>query len=463
MPQHDSILRRQCLRILTASSFGIMTGTVYTNPTDGAFQISVPQRPTRQDWPTFLGPARDGRSPQKIGNLEWGNGHLPLLWQKDLGEGYAIGSLSNGRFFQPHLQKGKEILDCLDAQTGERIWRAERDSEYRDLYGYDSGPRCSPVVFDNQVLMYGVDGVLTLREADSGKDIWRRDLNTDFGVVQNFFGVGSTPLIHRDKVLVMVGGSPEESAKVPPGALDRVLPNGSAIAALDFPTGKTLFQLGDDLASYSSPVIANLNGTPVGLAFCREGLLAFDPDKGNVYFHFPHRSSKLESVNAATPVVAGNQILLSETYGVGAVLLEVDSQWEPKVIWRDDPDQRERALEAHWNTPILYQGYLYASSGRHTGNAELRCVRWADGKVMWSQPGLARCSVTLANDQLVVLSERGNLILLKASPEKFQPITEHSFGDKTRPMRYPAWAAPIVADNKMWVRDVSRLFCFDIS
>lgn len=464
MPHTNRILRRQCLRILTGSSLAITTGIALPTATGGAFKITVRQPQSGTDWPGFLGPNRDGRSPQSIGPRDWTNGQLPLRWQRDLGDGYAMGSLKDGRFYQPHLSGRNTVLDCLDASTGQPIWRQQRESDYRDLYGYDSGPRCSPTLNDDQVFQYGVDGVLTAYESETGARQWQRNLNQDYGVVQNFFGVGSSPVLHRDLLIVMVGGSPEQNQSLPPGALNRVQPNGTALVALDQKTGEERYRLGDELASYSSPIVVTMDEKPLGLAFCRGGLLGFDPDQGTEHFFVEHRSSKLESVNAATPIVHGRQVLISETYGVGSKLLEIDpTTWKPSVVWADDPEQRDQSLQAHWNTPVLYDGYLYASSGRHSGPAEIRCVRWKDGQVMWKEEGWGRCSQTLAGDQLVILSERGDLLLVEPSPDGFRLITQHGFGDATPDLKYPAWAAPIIADNRLFVRDAHRLFCFDVS
>jgi hypothetical protein len=308
--------------------------------------------------------------------------------------------------------------------------------------------------------------------------LWQRDLNRDYRVVQNFFGVGSAPIVFRDRLWVMVGGSPAEDQNVPPGALDRVRANGTALVALDLKTGETMLEMGDDLASYSSPLVVTLPGknkageadsnnagSSMGLALCRGGLLGFDPETGGQHFYFPFRSRILESVNAATPVVVGHQVLLSETYSIGSVLLELDPAdlRQPKVVWQDEPNDRNQSLQAHWNTPVVHEGYVYASSGRNTGNAELRCVEWATGKVMWRQPGLTRCSLTkAAGDDLVVLSERGELFLLRATPEGYQRLTTHRFAEPTESLRYPAWASPVLANNGLFCRDKQSVCCFDV-
>lgn len=424
----------------------------------------------RFDWPDFLGPLRNGVSAQPIRQRDWTK--LPLRWRLPLGEGYTVGSCRGDRFVQTDRVGDQERMFCIAAETGKVIWQQQRPTTYADMYGYDGGPRCSPVLTTDAIFHYGVDGVLIARGWEDGRVLWQRDLNRDYHVVQNFFGVGSAPVVFRDRLWVMVGGSPVEDLNVAPGALDRVRPNRAAMIALDLKTGETLSQTGDDLASYSSPLIVtlapkNASGTPVtvGLAFCRRGLLGFDPENGQQHFHFPFRSSILESVNAATPVVVGNQVLLSETYSVGSVLLELDPAdlSQPRVVWQDEPNARTQSLQAHWNTPVVHEGYVYASSGRNTGNAELRCVEWATGKVMWRQPGLTRCSLTkAAGDDLVVLAERGELFLLRATPMGYERITTHRFSEPGQMLRYPAWASPALAGGSLFCRDKQHVYCFEV-
>ncbi len=438
-------------------------------------QASLTRDDTVCDWPDFLGPNRNGTTSQPILKRDWEG--LPRRWRFPLGEGYTIGSCRDQRFVQSDRVGDQERTFCLQADSGEVLWQQQRPCQYQDLYGYDGGPRCSPLLTEELVITYGVDGVLIARRLEDGRLVWQRDLNRDYQVVQNFFGVGSGPVRHGDLLWVMVGGSPPEDQRVPPGALDRVRPNASALIAVDLNSGETRHQLGQDLASYSSPVIVSLpattepnaTGNPlpvsVGLAFCRSGLWGFNPNTAEEYFFFPFRSSLLESVNAATPVVVGSRVLLSETYSVGSVLLELSPTdlSRPRVVWQDEPSARQQSLQAHWNTPVYHDGYLYASSGRNTGNAELRCVAWDTGKVMWRQPGLTRCSLTkAAGEDLVVLSERGELFLLRATPERYERITTLRLPAGEPPLRYPAWASPVLAQQKMYIRDKDAVSCFDV-
>ncbi|HEX5106443.1 MAG TPA: PQQ-binding-like beta-propeller repeat protein, partial [Pirellulaceae bacterium] len=291
--------------------------------TPGPLPPDLGTRKQGVDWPIFLGPTGDSKSPETGILTKWEAGQPRIVWNAKLGTSYGAPAISRGRLFQFDRFGDTARLYCLNAETGEALWQYEYQTKYEDMYGYNNGPRCSPVVDDDRVYALGVDGALVCVRSEDGKPVWKVDANKQFGVVQNFFGVGSTPVIEGNLLIVMVGGSPEESQRLPPGALDRVIPNGTAIVAFDKFTGRVKYKLGDDLASYASLKLATINGRRWCFAFCREGLLGFEPASGQLDFHYPWRARILESVNASMPVVVDDEVFISETYGPGSTLLKV--------------------------------------------------------------------------------------------------------------------------------------------
>jgi outer membrane protein assembly factor BamB len=416
------------------------------------------------DWPRFLGPTADGKSPETGINTNWSAGGLPVVWQRKLGESYGIGTVSQGKFFQFDRYGEKVRLTCLDARTGKDLWKSEYPTDYEDLFGYNGGPRCSPVIDGDRVYLFGVEGRLQCVSAADGKPIWGVDTAQRFGVVQNFFGVASLPVVEGQLLLVMVGGSPPESQQVPRGQLDQVVGQASGIVAFDKLTGEVVYHITDELASYATLKLATIQGRRWCFAFARGGLVGFEPSTGKVDFHYPWRAKLLESVNASTPVVVNDQVLISETYGPGSSLLRVRPGGY-EVIWRDDPRRREKALQAHWNTPIHHDGYLYGCSGRHTANAELRCLDWKTGTVQWSVPGLTRSSLLYVDGHFICLGEDGVLRLFKANPKKFEPVSEARLRDERGEplLQYPCWAAPILSHGLLYVRGRDRLVCLRLS
>lgn len=417
------------------------------------------------DWPRFLGPRQDGTSLTQDIRKDWSNGNLPVLWHAEIGTSYGIGSVSKGRYYQFDRVGNQERLRCLETADGRELWSESQPVEYRDLYGYNNGPRSSPALAGDAVVTYGVAGRLTCRDAETGKLRWSVDTNQRYGVIQNFFGVGSSPLIDGDQVIVMVGGSPAADQTIAPGALDRVSPNGSAVVAFDRASGRQRWKSGDYLASYSVPRRATIAGKPMLLTLVREGLLALDPRNGKELWFFDWKARQLESVNAAVPVVVDDQVLISECYALGTALLEVDAAGA-KVVWQDQKRSRERSFRAHWATPIYHEGALFGCSGRNPSDSDLRCIDWSTGKVHWVDRRRTRSSLLYVDDHFVVLDEDGRMQLIEANADRLQVVTEIDLsraGPGRPALRGPCWAAPILAAGKLYVRGRGRVVCFQLS
>ncbi|MEZ6135608.1 MAG: PQQ-binding-like beta-propeller repeat protein [Pirellulaceae bacterium] len=431
-----------------------------------AMILTVGRATRAEDWAAFLGPRGDGTSAETGVDPDRWNPHPPIVWTMPLGISYGGPAIVGRRLLQFDRFGDEERITCYDKETRQELWRWQAPVVYSDMFNYNNGPRCSPVVDDGLVFIYGVSGRLSCLELESGKLLWSKDTLAEYSVVPNFFGVASTPYVYGDKLLVMVGGSPPDKP-VPPGRLELAKPDGSAIVAVDKQTGKEVYRLGDELASYSALTVRQIEGRPTGLAFLRGGLIAWDPDSGEQLFDFPWRAPMLESVNAAVPVTLGNRILLSEAYEVGSVLLEVkDSQ--PKVVWQDSGPRNSCKFRAHWSTPIVVDGFLYGCNGRNQPDSDFRCVRLSDGEVQWQQRQHERSSVTLIDGYLIVLGEYGRLELIKPNPKKLEVVAKcdlSEIADQTdgRPLlESPCWAAPVVADGCLYVRGDRRLVNFQL-
>jgi outer membrane protein assembly factor BamB len=172
------------------------------------------------DWPCFLGPTGDSKSSERGILTKWPDTGPPLVWQLPLGTGYGMPTIKSGRLFQFDRAGANARLRALDSRTGKPLWTFEYASDFEDLYGYDNGPRCSPLVDDDRVYLFGAEGLLHCLNASDGKPIWKVDTAADFGVIQNFFGVGSSPVVEGPLLIVQVGGSPPQSKSVPIGRLD---------------------------------------------------------------------------------------------------------------------------------------------------------------------------------------------------------------------------------------------------
>jgi outer membrane protein assembly factor BamB len=442
------------------------------------------------DWPRFLGPRANNIS-SETGLLDkWPTNGLRLVWEKGIGSGYSAPSVLKQRLVLHHRLADQEIVEALEAATGRSLWRYVYRSGFVDPFGYNNGPRGTPLLTTNCCYTFGAEGKLICLDISTGDLLWQRDAAKEWNVPEAFFGVGSTPLLEGGRLVVMVGGQPN-----------------STVVALDPATGQTLWEsvgkanwqgarsfgwqseapyrwTGEEkLASYSSPVAATIHGRRHLLCLTRQGLVSLDPANGAVNFSRWFQSPVSESVNAMCPVVFEDLVLISGAYyRVGSVVLRVEPDGKSfQEAWRSpahpferDPvsgRQKAPVLEVHWNTPVLHDGYLYAFSGRNEPDASFRCVEFKTGKLMWSRderwrshssaqpPVYGRGSAILADGRLIVLGEGGKLGLFALNPRQPEELCTWQIPQ----LRYPCWTAPVLAHSKLYLRSEERLLCFDLS
>ncbi len=254
-------------------------------------------RKAGSDWPKFLGPTGDGISPEKGLTVPWPKEGPRVVWHRELGAGYGAPAVSRGRLFVSDRHEDRVRLQCLKSETGELLWKFEYPTDYKDKFGYNNGPRSCPVVDEDRVYVYGAEGMLHCVRAVDGKLVWKRDTQKEFGVVQNFFGVASAPVVEGDLLIVMVGGSPKDSDAQD---FENLKGNGSGVVAFDKYTGKVRYKITDELASYTSPVLATIHGRRWCFVLARGGLIGFEPKSGKVDFHFPWRAPTWRASTPAT-------------------------------------------------------------------------------------------------------------------------------------------------------------------
>lgn len=421
-----------------------------------------------EDWAAFLGPTANGRSTLAGIQVPWPAAGPPIVWQCDVGEGYVAPAVALGRALVFDRLGDTYRLRCLHAETGAPLWEHRSPARYADMFGYDGGPRASPVIAGAHVVTFDPEGRLECLDLADGRPRWSVDTTAAYGVVRNFFGVGAAPVVldvpGGALVVVPVGGSPPGAVPPAPERLDLVRGLDSGLVAFDLATGAERWRASAELAGYSSPVRARIGGADRVLAWLRDRLIIVDPATGGLHGGFRWRADDLFSVVAANPVVQGDEVLLTEAYGPGSVLLDVAGD-EPRVL-RQDP-RRARpgtALKVHWATPVLHEGHLYAASGRHAGDAMLVCVDWRSGAVRWAEEGFGRASLVVVDGHLVVGGEFGDLALVRATPERFDLVSRVKPVDAAGRalLEPPCWAGPVVARGLCYVRGAGRLLCIDL-
>jgi outer membrane protein assembly factor BamB len=387
---------------------------------------------TAGDWPQFLGPTRDGVSGETGLLWQWPAGGPPRVWEVALGQGWSGPVVSGGRVLIFHRDGDSAVLDCLNQADGARQWRYARPTDYRDQFGFDEGPRATPTVAGGRVFALGANGQLSAVELATGRELWYRDLHGDYKVPQGFFGAAGSPLVEGKLLIVNVGG------------------RGAGVVAFDTETGKEAWKATDDAASYASPITATVNGTKLIIAFTREGLVTLNPTTGVVRARERWRSRMQASVNAATPLVVGDRLFVSATYGTGAALWRL-APTGIDVVWKGD-----NVLSSHYNTSVYSDGHLYGSHGRQEEGASLRCVEWATGKVRWEQKGFGCATIISVEGRLLAFTERGDLVAFAADPTAYREEARAHIRDG------PCRAAIALADCRVYARDGKKLVCLDL-
>ena len=426
-----------------------------------------------EDWPNFLGPRANGISSETGLLDQWPTNGPPLLWENKIGTGYSAPSVRGDLLVLHHRLGDEEIVECFDAATGKPDWRYAYPSHFVDPYGYNNGPRGTPLLTADRCYTFGAEGKLVCLDLKTGKLVWQRDTGADWTVPPAFFGVGSSPILEGNRLLVMVGGQPNSGMVAFDAATGKTVwesvgeKNWQGQPMIGWPgEGAVKWQTWEKQASYSTPVAATIHGQRHVLCVMRQGLVSLNPTNGAVNFSFWFRSPANDSVNAMDPVLVDDLILLSAAYyKIGSVLLRVKPDGKGvEQVWRST------VLEIHWTTPIYHDGFLYAFSGRNEPDAHFRCVELKTGKLIWDRderwaphssptpPVYGRGSCILAEGKLIVLGEGGLLGLFKVNPQQPQEISRFQVPQ----LHYPCWAAPVLSRKRLYLRSEDRLVCLNV-
>ena len=393
-----------------------------------------------QDWPQILGPNRNGiySGPPIVPSFP--RAGPPRLWIRDVGAGFAGPAVAGDRLILFHRVNNRETVEAMDALSGKTIWTFDYPTVYRDDFGFDEGPRAVPVVASGRVYTFGAEGQLTAVDLATGQKVWNVDTMRRFNVRKGFFGAAGSPLVENGRVIANIGG--KDGVK------------GAGIVAFNADTGAVLWTATDHDASYSSGVSATFAGQPTAVFFTRNGLVGLDPSSGAIRFQRQWRSRLAASVNAATPLIVGDTIFVSATYGTGAAAIQVQGG-QLKDLWSGD-----EILSNHYASSVYSNGVLYGYHGRQEFNPSFRAVDFKTGAVKWNVDAFHAGSVTLAGDRLLILKETGELILAAATPQAYRPLAQAQILPMT------VRSMPALSDGFLYARNNDThkdvLVCLDL-
>lgn len=392
---------------------------------------------TAADWPQWRGPNRDGISEETGLLQEWPEEGPKLLWQvDDLGGGYGAPSVVDGKIYLV-VNEGleQESVKSLDA-NGKELW----STPIGKVGNPDQQPnypaaRSTPTVVGNLLYALGSDGDLTCLETATGKMRWQKSLRSDFGGAPGEWAYAESPLVDGDLVVVAPGGA------------------DAAIVALNRETGDLVWKSavpGSEAAGYASVVIAEVEDVKQYVAFLGMGLVGVDAETGE--FRWLYEQTK-GIANSATPVVHDGYIYSGAFRGGGGLV-------------RLKPEQDGAEVEQVYHSPrlpiaqggfVVVGDYLYGGGGQ-----TFMCIDFKSGEVQWEERIPAASSVCYADGRLYLHAENGDVLLVEANPEMYR---EHGrFSPPNQPDRgqAKAWAYPVIADGRLYIRDLGTLWCYDI-
>lgn len=383
--------------------------------------------PPAHETSQFLGPNRNNDYGRAGILAAWPADGSRALWKAPAGEGYAAPAVADGRLYLFAAHKNRAFVRCLDAAMGRRRWEVGYAGVYKGTHG--NGPRSTPLVHEGRVYTVGGTGMMHCLDAATGKVLWRKNILRAFHAENIGWGVSFSPLVEKNMLLISPGGP------------------GASMVALDKVSGEVIWQSESDRAGYASPVAATIGGVRQAVFFTGSGLVAVRPEDGGVLWRYPWTTNW--GVNATTPVISENLCLITSGYGNGCAVLELDGAGA-KELWRT------KVLGSQFSTPVVVGGHIYGFDGS-AGSGTLKCVNLKTGTETWRQDGFRHGSLIHADGRLIVLGEKGELVLVDAAPDAYRER-----GRKRLPNgRY--WTVPVLADGRLYVRSERLLFAFDVA
>lgn len=383
------------------------------------------------DWPQWLGPKRDGSSPESL------NPWPPVIWKQRVGEGHSSPVIANGRVYllAKVPDREAEVLLAFDAETGWELWKSSyARAPFKSVFG--DGPRSTPAVVNGRVYSMGATGIVRCVDASTGKLIWQIDTAKEFHAPQLFFGASCSPLVIDGRVLLNVGGK------------------DSAIVALDARSGKTLWSALDDGAGYSS-AFGFQGGQKQEVVFLTpKAIVSIDPTNGQLLWRYAFADLLGEA--SATPIFT-HGVVVSSTITLGAVAIKPPlNASDPQVRWKN-PE-----LTSYFSTPVPVHDQLYMVTGTRPPalhvEATLHCVDLETGKSLWKEARVGKYHASLlrgGNDRLLLMSDSGRLAILAPDRKGYRELCSATICGQI-------WAHPGLSGGRLYVRDTDSLICLEM-
>ena len=352
------------------------------------------------------------------------------MWKKPIGGGRASFAVAGGRAFTIEQRARNEVVAAYDVMTGRQLWTNAWQERFSQWMGGGEGPRATPSWADGHVFALGGRGELRCLDEATGKLVWRTNILQDTGAKNLRWGMAASPLVLGDAVIVLPGG-----------------PAGRSVAAYDRRTGKRLWTALDDKTAYASPMLVTLLGVPQLLIVSASRLVGLSVDRRDVLWECPWTTG--HDASAAQPIVIGDQrVFYSSGYGTGAVVLELTKngdRFAVREVWRNI------RMKNRQSSSVLHDGFIYGLD-----EGILACLDASSGELKWKGGRYGHGQLLLAGDQLVVITEEGDLVLVAATPERHRELARIAAIDGQ------TWNVPAFADGILLVRNTKEMAAFDL-
>lgn len=388
------------------------------------------------DWPQYRGSNHDGISTETI-RVNWSKESPRQIWKVPLDDALSSFAIGGGRAFtqarRPVGNRDQEFCIALNADTGKELWATPLDiADYDSGTGFGDGPRSTPSVDGDRVYVLTSYLRMACLEAATGRTIWKRDLVAEYGGSVITWQNAASPLIVGDLVFMNCNA-----------ARQRLL-------ALRKQDGSVAWKGQDDEMTQATPVAATVAGVPQVIFFAQSGLVSVVPETGAVLWRYPFPYSVS---TAASPVIANDVVYCSAAYGMGAGAVQIRRNGEAisaSQIWRTPGGNMN-----HWATPVYHDGYFYGVYGQSL--LTLRCIDAATGIEKWKQNGVGYGSVLFVAGHVLVLTEQGDLVLVKPDPTAYREVS------RFKAVNGKCWNVPAISNGRLYVRSTSEAVCLDLS
>jgi len=337
--------------------------------------------------------------------------------------------VAEGTAFTIEQRKRQEVVAAYNIETGRELWTHGWDAIFSESQGGD-GPRATPTWDEGRIYALGATGELRCLDAKTGKRIWSRNILSENGADNLSWGMAGSPLIVDDKVIVLPGGRP-----------------GKSVAAYNKMTGAPIWKSLDDRQAYTSPMLVTLAGKRQILVVTSNRAVGLAIENGSLLWEYPWTTSM--GINCSQPVmIDANRFFISSGYGKGAALVKVtgDGQgFAANTVWENS------YMKNKFNSSVLYNGYLYGLD-----EGILTCVAVETGERKWKGGRYGYGQIILAGDNLIVLTEEGDLALVKATPER------HIEASRFTALEGRTWNYPAIAGGRLLVRNATQMACYNL-